>query len=85
MRFDSDTEWSVICLDAVGPLIGKKQLRPHIFVQIRGKYLRWFRDEDGYRHVRVDQLVVEGLRDLGVQLVRDVRGPDHIADIKRWA
>lgn len=85
LRFDADTEWSVICLDAVGPLVGKKQLRPHVFVQIRGKYLRWERDENDHRQVRVDQLVVEGLCDLGIQLVRDIRSPDLISDIKRWA
>lgn len=85
LRFDADTEWSVLCLDAIGPIIGKKQLRPHIFLQIRGKYIHWSKDAEGYRQVRVDSLLVESLRDLGITLVRDVRGPDHLADIKRWA
>lgn len=77
--------WPAIALDAVGPVIGNRRLRPNLYVQIRRKYLHVSVDERGEPFTTVDAMLVECLRDLGVEVTKELRLPQDIEEMQRWA
>ena len=85
LRTGSDTEWSVQCLDAIGPLVGKQQLRPNIYIQIRAKYVQVWVDETNEVCAGVDDMLEVQLAEMGITLLKHIKLRSDVADIRRWA
>lgn len=80
-----DPAWPWLCLDAVGPIVGKQQIRPHIYIQIRQKYIQVWLDERGQIRSGVDDLLEISLMEIGIKLEQELRFRDEVTDIRRWA
>lgn len=80
-----ESRWAIIALDAIGPILGQRRLRPYIYLQVRGKYLHAAVDMDGQPTVQVHDDLMECLRDLGIALEKPLRLPSDIEQMKRWA